>query len=202
MSTLLSIEAEAPVLTQPPVPPRLSLAVLPDEATLAALQDRVEQLQHARWAKEVRWLRPEQWQLTLHGFGSLEEEPRQILIERWPTLFAGIMPMVLTLGEPALFPRAARAKHIACPVEASPELRAMMRTLHAALEREGLGAAAAGPQARPHLILGRLKASCPKNVRLGGAGGMEFPVAEVHLAASSMTPQGRETVSLARAQLG
>jgi 2'-5' RNA ligase len=75
--------------------PRVFVAVYPDPAVRAALEEALARLRSAPEAGRVRWVRPEQWHVTLQFLGEVAElAPLSAALDR----LAGSGPVVARLG--------------------------------------------------------------------------------------------------------
>lgn len=125
------------------------------------LSARRRQLLSGSWAKRVRWVAPEQFHLTLRFLGQLPSNEIPALAERLEAAIRDIGSFSLNINQPCLFPRASRAKVIACPVTHQTELKQLARRVEAAsaslsISPDGEQESEARPY-RAHITLGRIR---------------------------------------------
>jgi 2'-5' RNA ligase len=118
-------------------------------AELTAMQERLAPLVVAK-----RWYRPEQFHLTTHFFGELDERAVEELSGYVERVAQDQSPFALKLGAPGWFPN---AKVVWCGVDGDTEaLHALYRALTA--EMAGTGRVDATRDSFcPHITLGRLR---------------------------------------------
>ena len=123
---------------------RLFLALLPDEATVAALAAHADAW---HWPGAATRYAPSDWHITLHFIGPV---PRPRIDELRAALAVPVAPFELRFGEPALWPHGLA---VLCPM-AVPE---RLLELHAQLGRvlRRLGLRVDERRYRPHLTLAR-----------------------------------------------
>ena len=170
-------------------PIRAFVALDLDEATRAVLHEQVAALRRAPWQRQVRWVAPENWHVTLRFLGKVTPSQIGAFTERLSATVAALTPLTVTVGAPRLFPKPSRPRIIAATV--ADELR--LRVLAQAVEADAV-AAGLPPERRPfrgHVTLGRTRRGFPRSVELPvELGQVELPVEGVTLYRSELTRRG------------
>jgi 2'-5' RNA ligase len=180
---------------------RAFLAVELGEGARRAVAAAAERLAREVRGREVRWVRPESYHLTLRFLGEISEEQAARVAARVGEAVAPLLPFELRLGELGAFPSARRPRVIAVSVVPEAPLLELAERVEAATLRAGLA-----PEARsfrPHLTLGRVRDRAHPD--LGAAGPLPpepFRVAEVVLFRSDLLPEGALHTPLERLALG
>lgn len=152
-------------------------------------------------AEAVRWVRPEILHVTLRFLGDIERTRVPELAREVGCALEGEAPFALRLGRVRCFPSARRPRVVVLDVEDPDRLAA----LAAAVER-GVVAAGFAPEERgfrAHVSLGRLRDGRPPAVETAPEPGFApFPVREVILYRSELSPSGSRHHCLERLALG
>ena len=145
----------------------ISIPICPETAPEAYdfLSTRREQFLSGSWAKRVRWVAPEQFHLTLRFLDQVATAQIPDLAGRLQNSIKDIYCFTLTIKQPCLFPRASRAKLIACPVEHGSELKQLRRRVHAACAApsESDNSTPENDRYRAHITLGRIRPSSTRS---------------------------------------
>jgi len=182
-------------------PLRAFLAVdLPRHARDAVSQ-AVEGMRSAL-PEEVRWVTGEHLHLTLKFIGELETTQVPRLLRSAATKLLRTEPFDVELAGLGAFPSARLARVLWLGVTTgAPQLARAARKLDAAAAR--VGAERDRRPYRAHLTLGRLREPLALSLeRLIAPGPLRFPVEEVVLYESRLSPSGSTYVPLARLPLG
>jgi len=180
---------------------RAFLAVDVGKAARRALGAAAERLAREVRGREVRFVRPESYHLTLRFLGEIEAERATTLARSVAEAAAGVAPFELRLGEVAPFPSARRPQVIVATVAPEAPLVALAGAVEAALARAGM---APEPRPfRPHLTLGRVRDRAhPAAAAAGPLEPAPFRVAEVVLYRSELLPEGALHTPVERMALG
>jgi 2'-5' RNA ligase len=179
---------------------RAFLAVDVGEAARRALGAAAERLAREVRGREVRWVRPESYHVTLRFLGEIEAARAAILARSVAEAAAGVAPFELRLGEVAPFPSARRPQVIVATVAPEAPLAALAGAVEAALARAGV---APEPRPfRPHLTLGRVRDRAHPAAAAGPLEPAPFRVAEVVLYRSELLPEGALHTPVERMALG
>jgi len=168
---------------------RTFLAIPITGNALAFLEHQAAHLSRSRLSSHLRLTSPDTWHLTLAFYGELTQEQLEALTTALPPLLADLSPPPTFLLPAAPFPRRSRARTLACPVEASPALRALARAARQAAAQADITL----PDApyRPHITIARIKPSAP---RLGNVsrptGRVDLPLDLAILYLSALGPDG------------
>jgi RNA 2',3'-cyclic 3'-phosphodiesterase len=180
---------------------RAFLAVDVGPAARRSLGAAAERLAREVRGREVRFVRPESYHLTLRFLGEIEAACAATLARSVAEAVAGVAPFELRLGEVAPFPSVRRPQVIVATVAPEAPLAALAVAVEAAAVRAGFP-----PEARPfrpHLTLGRVRDRAHPAV--AAAGPLEpapFRVAEVVLYRSELLPEGALHTPVERMALG
>ncbi|MCS6960147.1 MAG: RNA 2',3'-cyclic phosphodiesterase [Pseudanabaenaceae cyanobacterium SKYGB_i_bin29] len=166
---------------------RAFLAIPPDRYAKAFLTDYQQQLMGMRWSQGVRWVKPEQFHLTVRFLGDLSLLQIQELVNFISQQsFSGHLS--LTLTEPSLFP-AQRPHTIVARVPTTPELGELVDRVEKCAQ--SVGVAAERRKFRGHITLGRLKDARQGQPVLNCTPSQSFWTAtHLVLYQSNLTPQG------------
>jgi RNA 2',3'-cyclic 3'-phosphodiesterase len=140
---MIAVTASSDQQIGPPTA-RLFLALLPDEATRAALAAHAD-VWH--WPSDAARYAPADWHVTLHFIGPV---PRQRIEELRAALAVPVAPFELRFGEPALWPHGLA---VLCPMALPRDLQQLHAHLGRALGR--LGLRTDERPYRPHVTLAR-----------------------------------------------
>jgi len=132
-------------------PLRLFFALWPPEQFRHQLWRSIEPMRHA--VREVRWVPPERYHVTLRFMGDVSPALVEDLVAATRSLEAE-QPFRATLGDVGTFPRRASPRVYWVSVKARP-LRRLREVLDAALLKRGF--AADRQRFHPHLTLGRAR---------------------------------------------
>lgn len=184
---------------------RTFLAVYPDAPTLARVTALLERLRSR--VDGVRWTPEHQLHFTLRFFGDLDraqlDAAARTLAERCPAL----SPVSLPLNGLGVFPDWRRPRVLWVGSGAGgEELEEIARRLELAFREAGLGRA--DKPFKAHLTLGRFRegsrapSTALEYLRREGFATPPFPVAEVRLMASELSPRGATHRLVAAVPLG
>ena len=180
---------------------RAFLAVDVGDAARRALAAAAERLAREVRGREVRWVRPESYHVTLRFLGEIEAAQAAPLARAVAAAVADVAPFELALGAVVAFPSARRPQVIAATLAPEAPLAALARAVEAAAVRAGFPAE---PRAfRAHLTLGRVRDRAHPAVAAAGA--LEpapFAVREVVLYRSELLPEGALHTPVERIALG
>lgn len=185
------------VALEPPDPVRRRVASLQADLERAA----------GRAAGDVKWVVPENVHLTLHFLGGVPEERRAAVEAAVAEAAAGCAPFHLDVHGAGAFPSGRRARVLWAGIGGDV---AMLGTLAADLGRR-LGALGYPAEDRPfsaHLTLGRsrdprgLPGLAAALARCADVPAARWPVEEVVLFRSHLSPHGPRYEGLSRAPLG
>lgn len=191
-----------------PQPQRLFIAVLIPEEVKAEIEKAQTQLRGALPTEAVRWVKPEQFHLTLRFLGSVESARVQALTDAVRTAaqnFGALRLRAETIGcfPDARFPRVVWAG-VADAAQELPRLQATVQTASQEFTAEQ-----AEDRFTGHVTLGRIKrirrpeaealakVSAPMAHRLFG----EWMISEIHIMQSQLSPHGARYSILARIPL-
>ena len=141
----------------------------------------------------VRWVKPENFHLTLKFLGDVREEDQEDVHAALEEVCAGHAPFDVGLAGLGAFPSARRARILWAGVgEGYERLRSLAADLDAALAP--LGFESEGRLYKPHMTLGRVRGR-PARLDLPpgwtpGAGNLEFRTGSVELMESVLDPEG------------
>jgi 2'-5' RNA ligase len=156
---------------------------------------------------DVKWVPVGNIHITLKFFGNITEAQVANISERITALAAGQEPFSLTLMSAGAFPSPKNPRVVWLGVGGDLDL---MRDFHRRLET-AFAALGFSPEDRPfspHLTLGRVKSSSGRAVltrclvRLPSPDCAPFPVSEIVLFRSNLTPQGATYLPLKVIPLG
>lgn len=180
---------------------RAFLAVDIGEGARRAAASAAGRLAREVRGREVRWVRPESYHLTLRFLGEIAPPQQAPLAAQVAEAVARTAPFELKLGRLVAFPSARRPRVIAATLEPEEPLVRLAEQVERAVVRAGL---AAEPRPfRAHLTLGRVRDRTHPD--LAAAGPLEaepFRVAEVVLYRSDLRPDGAVHTPLERMPLG
>lgn len=133
---------------------RLFFAVQFETELQIALTKLIKQLQHEKWGRRVRWVRPEKLHLTLRFIGGSKPEQISCLVQNVAEAIKEIKSFELQLNAVHLFPSPDKPHVISVGVAPSKELFQLIDSLEKAV-------VAADYRAEkraflPHLTLGRV----------------------------------------------
>jgi len=164
------------------------------KAELSSVQGRLKPERHPY----VKWVAVDGIHLTLKFLGNIDQEKVSPIAEAMAEAAQGISPFRLEIGGLGAFPNLRRPQVIWVAVGGEVEkLASLQRAIDHSLVALGFS-----PETRPftpHLTLGRLRerASAEERRRIGeallaegGEGVVPFPVTEVNLMRSTLTPRG------------
>lgn len=146
---------------------RAFLALDFDADALRVLAAHLSRLRALPWAREVRWVSPENLHLTLRFLGDVTPNQAERFVEAFGAGLARIADMAeltLTVTPPRFFPTLSRPRVIACLIESNPTLTALAELAEACAVRIGLER-----ETRPfngHITLGRIRDSFPRDAGL------------------------------------
>jgi|GEM_PF-1084396 len=183
-----------------------------DEPNLSArdphgfLVARHRQIQKSGWGKRVRWAPTESFHLTIQFLGDIDPDRVGELKAALTDALAETVAFKVSITRPELFPRASRARVVACPVKSNSSLKALSRAVRKATAPFLSAAAAAATirPFRPHITLGRIRQSqgrgAPNLVAPGGE--IEATVGLIGLFQSELSNDGAQHRELAAFALG
>jgi 2'-5' RNA ligase len=180
---------------------RLFFAVFPPNATLDAAMNAMAALR--KGGDGVAWVRRETLHFTLRFLGDTDAEGSAAAADAAREAAAAHAPFAAALGAAGAFPDAAHARVLWLGLAEGVEpLRALARTLQAALAERGFGQAVA--LTAPHLTLGRLREpgdwrSALAEVRVPRAA---FRVERLSLVRSTLSPGGSRYAVITETPLG
>ena len=193
-------------MPQAPDTPRTFVAVFPPEAVAAAIDAALQRVRQP--GDGVSWVRAGNVHYTLRFLGDLP--PARVAAARRACAAAvvGMAPFAIALGATGAFPDERRPRVFWLGAAAGgEELTLLARSLAVALEREGFPAE--DKPFVPHLTMGRVRERGGRTAgeaaaRLAGEAfpHAPFPVAELVLVKSTLSPAGSRYEPLARAPLG
>ncbi|MCG8610467.1 MAG: RNA 2',3'-cyclic phosphodiesterase [Pseudomonadales bacterium] len=139
--------------------------------------------------QHFKWLKKQNYHLTLHFFGELPIGTVQILKQelKWPRLLD--QPFELEIDSIGGFPTKSSSRFLVARVKQNTGLQALFDRIQEKMI--DLGLQSGSPEPRPHITLGRLKRGF-KAGRLKeiSAPELNFTVDEFHLFRSTLTPEG------------
>jgi 2'-5' RNA ligase len=184
---------------------RTFIAVEITGETATAMTEYLEHLR--RHPAKVRWSRPDQMHLTLKFLGEIQESVAGTVSEALKALAAGSSPFQAELKGLGGFPNLKRPNVLWAGVtDGAAELVALAEQVER--EMESLGFKREGRPFRPHLTLGRVKlnkdlgAVCAQMEKDAGRSFGVFPVGEMVLFKSVLSPSGADYTALGRFKLG
>jgi len=175
----------------------------------STVRDRIAVL-HDEWKARIwsaRWVRPENLHLTLRFLGEVEPSVVAALVETLPESVRDCRPFSLSLRGGGCFPNAKRPRVVWVGVDPVPdELGRLRRAVDKAVRRHGFG-----PEGRgfdPHLTIARFETSkTPEKsvpllmMALEERDFGEFPVSEIVLLESRLSPRGASYHAVERISL-
>jgi 2'-5' RNA ligase len=171
-----------------------------DAGARTAAAELARRLREGAGGEAVRWVRPEALHVTLRFLGNVAPARVAPLAERVGAEVAAVAPFELELGEAQLFPTPRRPRVVALAL--TPE--APLAALAAAVERGVVAAGCAAEERsfRAHLTLGRVAPRGRPPATRGLRAQVRWPVREVVLFRSELSPSGSKYTPLARLPLG
>lgn len=136
-------------------PTRSFFAIVPDQAGLEFLAQRMDLFRGRGWERFGRFVAPNDIHLTLRFLGEIDDATSLKLQEGAADIARQTPPFTYAIERCALFPRVSRARIIAAKVEPGPELQQLVRALEKLCVESGLP-----PEERlfrPHITLARLR---------------------------------------------
>lgn len=136
-------------------PLRSFFALVPDEAGIAFLLERMGLFRSRGWEKFGRFVAPGDIHLTLRFLGEIDEPTSLQLQAGAAEVARQTAPFTYTIERSVLFPRVSRARIIAAKVQPNEALQGLARALEQVCVKAGLP-----PEERlfrPHLTLARLR---------------------------------------------
>ncbi|MCS7225414.1 MAG: RNA 2',3'-cyclic phosphodiesterase [Gloeomargarita sp. SKYB31] len=176
-------------------PLRTFLAIPPDSAAWEYLTIYHARLTAQAWSGQVRWVKPEQWHLTVRFLGNLFPTQVETLIASLNQELSS-SALSLTLTQPSFFPNQRRPRVIACCVPTTEGLQNLVNCIENCVQAVGLL-----PEKRPfrgHITLGRLRdnATLPANM-IDGEHCIDWRANTLVLYQSTLTAQGSYYQALA-----
>lgn len=161
-----------------------------------------ESLADLPWARDVRWVKPENFHLTLRFLGDVSPEFCDALAPELDRAVGAQRSFELRLRDLTAFPSTRRPRVIVARVH---EDEAAIQELASAVERKvvATGAEAEPRRFRPHITLGRLRKAPRGPIALEGreVDNAAMRASEVVLIRSELLPQGARYTALHRARL-
>lgn len=165
---------------------RLFVALVPSDEALADVEVLVAPVRD-QW-RELRWVRPDQWHLTLTFLGETDERRLPDLSERLGRAAARTGPIRLTFGAGGAFGSRRRARVVWLRVDGDRDpLRKLAGATGAAARRSGIGVDER--PYRPHLTLARARQPADVAALLeqwAAHVGPEWTARELHLVRSRL----------------
>lgn len=147
----------------------------------------------------VRWVRPENFHLTLRFLGNVEAERLGELAARVRAATADVSPFRAALGALDAFPPR-RPRVVAVGVEPEAPLCELAARVEAGVVEAGL--APERRRLRPHVTLGRVRSRRAPSLEGAASDGSDWPVREVVLLRSDLGRDGSTYTHLERIALG
>ncbi|MFN3360822.1 MAG: RNA 2',3'-cyclic phosphodiesterase [Pseudanabaenaceae cyanobacterium] len=133
---------------------RAFLAIPPDRSAHALLREYQQCLIATEGSQGIRWVKPEQFHLTVRFLGNLSPGQIQALVALLNHSLRRNGHLSLTLGAPVFFP-AHRPHTIVCPVPTTPALQQLVDLGEKCAQ--AVGVEAERRQFQGHITLGRCK---------------------------------------------
>jgi len=178
---------------------RAFFAVDLDEAARRAASELARGLR-SETTSEVRWVRPENYHVTLRFLGEIPAERTEALAARAGAAVAPVEPFGLRLGAPRAFPSPRRPRVVVLDLEPEEPLLDLARRVEEAVVAAGF--AAEKRPLRAHLTLGRVRGGGPLRIPAAAApADADFAVEAVVLYESELRPEGSRYTTFARLPL-
>lgn len=182
---------------------RAFFAIELDKTARAAAGRVAGVLRKSHAERAVRWVRPENFHVTLRFLGNVESGSLAELAGHVAEALAGSRPFELALGAAHGFPKPKQPRAVVLDLEP----KAPVVALAAAVERGAVtsGLRRESKRFRAHLTLGRVRRDVKaRDLHFEGerSEAVLFPVREVVLFRSQLTQQGPEYTALERIPLG
>lgn len=190
-----------------PVHIRAFVAACLDPDLLSKIRAQQEQLESSLGPGQVRWTTAEQLHLTLKFFGNVRTEDVTLLEDALRQAAQGVPPFHLIIRGLGCFPSCRRPNVIWLGLEGDlGGLQRLQNNLHQHCQR--FGQHSEDRAFRPHLTIGRVKASVPSACELGerirsttlGTIG-QWSIHQITLLQSQLTPRGSIYTELAEVAL-
>lgn len=176
---------------------RAFLALPPDRSAQALLREYQQHLIATEGSRGIRWVKPEQFHLTVRFLGNLSPGQIQELVALLNHSLSRNGHLSLTLGAPIFFP-AHRPHTIVCPVPTTAALQQLVDLGEKCAQ--SVGVEAERRQFQGHITLGRCKDMHMKqNKPVLACAPRQLPwiATELVLYQSTLTPQGAIYTQLA-----
>ncbi len=185
---------------------RLFIAVPLEDSVRGAVEKRVRSLRERAWGDAVRWVRPENYHVTLRFLGDIASGDVPRLVACVGAQTAGLAPFTLQLASVRVFPSARRPRAVVQGIEPEAPLAELALAVEGGVQEAGF--AAQERRFRPNLTLGRISGrkshslaeanDFPDTSDFAGPSGQSFEVCEVQLFRSELLSSGARYTVLER----
>jgi 2'-5' RNA ligase len=187
--------------------PRAFIAACLGTELIERVRREQQRLEQALGNQLIRWTLPEQWHLTLQFLGNVRADAVGELILALQRAVTGCTPFQLVIRDLGAFPSPQRPRVLW--VGLAGEVDSLLRLQAGIVEQCSVfGSHSEERKFHPHLTLGRVKSFGPETRRIGEVIGQarrvdlgEWPVTEITLMQSHLSPKGSRYTVLTRVPL-